>query len=492
MTARDELLAELLETRWSQSQLISKRGRSVVLSGDDLKFVCDALRSSAHRAGQEIPDLREECANLRYLHGSYLEEIQRLTEENAALRAVPSQGDAGLLGLSAKAVGAAMLDAWNEICADTDCHPLDIAHQGKKLFFVPGHWAALVARFLFARSITTSLASQGDAGAREPIGYILEKAGINNGHYFVNPAEYAHVEERFRHIYQPVYASPSDAGALREAQDAAWKYLQECGRQARRADAAEAIATTLREALEAAKAELRQHDADYKHRTKPGVYPAIDAAIIALATAPSQGDAGAREERRALADKIEGWGETFGGKQSPLPVRVSISKDDRALIVSTLRASPSTEGALREALEACVKAYGRQEDGGSHAMDKAIAAAKAALTAPAPATGETEAVADQIIGQIEDRFPNWRGFRDLIDCIDVTLHQLRSYPPAHPASDRAKVVEVADAIDLARFQHPYHPRERDRPFSEADKSDREYATRLALAAIRALATEQKG
>jgi hypothetical protein len=34
-------------------------------------------------------------------------------------------------------------------------------------------------------------------------------------------------------------------------------------------------------------------------------------------------------------------------------------------------------------------------------------------------------VADQIIGQIEERFPNWQSFRDLIDCIDVTLHQLR-------------------------------------------------------------------
>lgn len=33
--------------------------------------------------------------------------------------------------------------------------------------------------------------------------------------------------------------------------------------------------------------------------------------------------------------------------------------------------------------------------------------------------------ADEIIGQIEARFPDWKGFRDLIDCIDVTLHRLR-------------------------------------------------------------------
>jgi hypothetical protein len=33
--------------------------------------------------------------------------------------------------------------------------------------------------------------------------------------------------------------------------------------------------------------------------------------------------------------------------------------------------------------------------------------------------------ADEMIGQIEERFPNWRSYRDLVDCIDVTLHRLR-------------------------------------------------------------------
>lgn len=33
--------------------------------------------------------------------------------------------------------------------------------------------------------------------------------------------------------------------------------------------------------------------------------------------------------------------------------------------------------------------------------------------------------ASHMIGEVESRFPNWQGFRDLIDCIDVTLHQLR-------------------------------------------------------------------
>lgn len=44
------------------------------------------------------------------------------------------------------------------------------------------------------------------AGEPKPFGYLIEKSGINNGYYFVSPAEFEHVEERFRHIYLPVYA----------------------------------------------------------------------------------------------------------------------------------------------------------------------------------------------------------------------------------------------------------------------------------------------
>ncbi|MGL3208714.1 hypothetical protein [Bradyrhizobium sp. BR 1433] len=38
---------------------------------------------------------------------------------------------------------------------------------------------------------------------------------------------------------------------------------------------------------------------------------------------------------------------------------------------------------------------------------------------------EEVAPADAMIAQIEERFPNWRSFRDLADCIDCTLHALR-------------------------------------------------------------------
>lgn len=33
--------------------------------------------------------------------------------------------------------------------------------------------------------------------------------------------------------------------------------------------------------------------------------------------------------------------------------------------------------------------------------------------------------ADQIVGQIEELFPNWRSYRDLVDCITCELHELR-------------------------------------------------------------------
>lgn len=34
--------------------------------------------------------------------------------------------------------------------------------------------------------------------------------------------------------------------------------------------------------------------------------------------------------------------------------------------------------------------------------------------------------AEKLLSEIEKRFPNWRSFRDLIDCIDITLYQRRN------------------------------------------------------------------
>lgn len=49
-------------------------------------------------------------------------------------------------------VAEAMQDAWNDICGDTGCHPLDITQGGKgkgvELTFDPNHWARFTAMFL--------------------------------------------------------------------------------------------------------------------------------------------------------------------------------------------------------------------------------------------------------------------------------------------------------------------------------------------------------
>lgn len=48
--------------------------------------------------------------------------------------------------------------------------------------------------------------------ASEPFGYLLEKAGINNGYYFISPAEYQNMEERFREFLIPVFTKTDEIG----------------------------------------------------------------------------------------------------------------------------------------------------------------------------------------------------------------------------------------------------------------------------------------
>ncbi|SCB30741.1 hypothetical protein [Rhizobium lusitanum] len=68
-------------------------------------------------------------------------------------------------------------------------------------------------------------------------------------------------------------------------------------------------------------------------------------------------------------------------------------------------------------------------------LDDAISIANAALPVQDPppppeiaalrAENSNAHPANQIIGQIEELFPDWRSYRDLIDCIECTLHELR-------------------------------------------------------------------
>lgn len=46
------------------------------------------------------------------------------------------------------AVGHVMEEAWTYICTDTGCHPLDIEHSGRNLYFKPRHWADFTADIL--------------------------------------------------------------------------------------------------------------------------------------------------------------------------------------------------------------------------------------------------------------------------------------------------------------------------------------------------------
>lgn len=69
--------------------------------------------------------------------------------------ASPQPADAGWrdkgVTVSRDDLARIMREEWDEICQDTECHPLDITH-GKKtaLFFEPGHWVTAIADRLSA------------------------------------------------------------------------------------------------------------------------------------------------------------------------------------------------------------------------------------------------------------------------------------------------------------------------------------------------------
>lgn len=52
-------------------------------------------------------------------------------------------------------------------------------------------------------------------------------------------------------------------------------------------------------------------------------------------------------------------------------------------------------------------------------------------TNPAP-VDRVRGPADQIIAEIEELFPNWRSYRDLVDCITCELHELRQRAGERP------------------------------------------------------------
>jgi hypothetical protein len=71
---------------------------------------------------------------------------------------------------SHSAIDEAMQDAWNDICSDTGCHPLDIEHgKGRHLTFRANHWANQVAKRLFVRAVKVQLEAAGSAQCQAEI-----------------------------------------------------------------------------------------------------------------------------------------------------------------------------------------------------------------------------------------------------------------------------------------------------------------------------------
>jgi hypothetical protein len=74
-------------------------------------------------------------------------------------------------------------------------------------------------------------------------------------------------------------------------------------------------------------------------------------------------------------------------------------------------------------------------------------------------SASSQSVADQVMGDIEKRFPNWKSYRDLIDCIDVTLHQLRDIAiPAPPQPGRESIVAALNDKTLGQLATIFHPK----------------------------------
>lgn len=73
---------------------------------------------------------------------------------------------------------------------------------------------------------------------------------------------------------------------------------------------------------------------------------------------------------------------------------------------------------------------------------------------------------------------HWKNAESML----LRIAALNASPPAPQAE--GELERVADAIDAARYARPEFPRERPHPFSQADHRDREYAFRLARAALR--------
>jgi hypothetical protein len=156
------------ETEWAVANILPSDWQQRVM---DLRAERDALealtRSTPTDEGavERALEALDNAAENRYLDRddfitkivSYGEAVQIMHDLRTALTA--SIPDAAPEGgpITAKQIGDAMQEAWDDICADTNCHPLDIRREGRKLYFHPSHWAEFTATSLNA-ALTTAAA----------------------------------------------------------------------------------------------------------------------------------------------------------------------------------------------------------------------------------------------------------------------------------------------------------------------------------------------
>ncbi len=104
-------------------------------------------------------------------------------------------------------LAAALRDAWDEICADTNCHPMDITSHRRQMFFSPGHWVELAA-LRFDELSTASLPK-----GLEPVAWRARLIDEDGSKWLYGPYGVADISPRFNpekwHV-EPLYSLPSN------------------------------------------------------------------------------------------------------------------------------------------------------------------------------------------------------------------------------------------------------------------------------------------
>lgn len=132
--------------------------------------------------------------------------------------------------------------------------------------------------------------------------------------------------------------------------------------------------------------------------------------------------------------------------ENPIRYRMAFRSDCKRLLASAFSphepvGAASDVAALGEIWDTCNRASFHSKEALASkiaAIVEARSRARLASALPGAPGADLATPADAMVGQIEVRFPNWRSFRDLLDCIDCTLHDLRNEAggPALPRAER--------------------------------------------------------